>query len=207
MKKTILIMGPGGQARVVLDGLFAAGKTVGGLLDRTEKGVEVGGSVVLGGPDEWRLHAGDDCEFVVGMANSDMRQSICEEIIAAGASLGSVIHPSAIISPRAKLGQGVIVLAGTVVGPDAVLGDFTLINANCSIDHDCVLETGVQFGPGVTLAGGITCGEHAFLGVGATVLPGIQIGARAVVGAGAVVTKPVAEGTTVVGNPARPLTK
>ena len=45
----------------------------------------------------------------------------------------------------------------------------------------------------------------ASIGSGATIMCGVTIGERAVVGAGAVVTRDVADGTTVVGNPAREL--
>jgi acetyltransferase-like isoleucine patch superfamily enzyme len=45
----------------------------------------------------------------------------------------------------------------------------------------------------------------ATIGSGATILGGVRIGAGATVGAGAVVTKDVAPGSTVAGNPARPL--
>jgi acetyltransferase-like isoleucine patch superfamily enzyme len=53
-------------------------------------------------------------------------------------------------------------------------------------------------------------GDHTYIGSGAIIRHGqpgqpIRIGAGAVVGMGAVVTRDVAAGTTVVGNPARPL--
>jgi putative colanic acid biosynthesis acetyltransferase WcaF len=51
----------------------------------------------------------------------------------------------------------------------------------------------------------IVIGEHAFVGGRAFILPGITVGARAIVGACAVVTRDVPPGTTVAGNPARPL--
>lgn len=47
--------------------------------------------------------------------------------------------------------------------------------------------------------------RRASLGTGAIILPGVTIGAGATVGAGAVVTRDVADGSTVVGNPARPI--
>jgi acetyltransferase-like isoleucine patch superfamily enzyme len=49
--------------------------------------------------------------------------------------------------------------------------------------------------------------RRAAVGTGAVILPGVTIGAGAIVGAGAVVTKDVPDGTTVVGNPARPLVR
>lgn len=49
--------------------------------------------------------------------------------------------------------------------------------------------------------------RRAAIGTGAIILPGLTIGMEATVGAGAVVTEDVPDGATVVGNPARLLTK
>lgn len=198
-------MGPGGQGRVVLDALHALGCDVAGVLDDADAGSLVGGSPVLGRPESWREHLSADVRFAVAMASSIRRRAISEEVLAAGGTLLAAVHPAAYVSTRARLGRGVFVLAGSVVGPDATIGDFSIVNANCSIDHDCRLGVAVQFGPGVTLAGDVTCEDGCFLGVGVTVLPGVRIGRGAVVGGGAVVVKPVPDGVTVAGNPARPL--
>jgi serine acetyltransferase len=50
---------------------------------------------------------------------------------------------------------------------------------------------------------GTRIGEASYVGANATILPGCHVGRRAVVGAGAVVTRPVPDGATVVGVPAR----
>ena len=55
------------------------------------------------------------------------------------------------------------------------------------------------------LRNSIEIGDDVWIGARAVVLPGVVIGDGAVVGAGAVVTRSVPEGTTVAGNPARPL--
>ena len=47
--------------------------------------------------------------------------------------------------------------------------------------------------------------RRAAVGTGAVILPGVTIGVGAIVGAGAVVTRDVPDGSTVVGNPARPI--
>ncbi len=51
----------------------------------------------------------------------------------------------------------------------------------------------------------VVIGDDVWIGIGAIVLKGVRIGPGARVGAGAVVTADVAPGTTVIGNPARPL--
>jgi acetyltransferase-like isoleucine patch superfamily enzyme len=57
------------------------------------------------------------------------------------------------------------------------------------------------------MGGGVRVESGALVGIGAVVLPRIVIGAASVVGAGSVVTRDVAPGETVVGAPARPLTR
>jgi maltose O-acetyltransferase len=46
-----------------------------------------------------------------------------------------------------------------------------------------------------------------FIGLGALISNRVTVGAGAIVGAGAVVLRDVAAGETVVGNPAKPLTR
>lgn len=58
---------------------------------------------------------------------------------------------------------------------------------------------------GLEVARPVEIGERAWIGGGAIVLAGRSIGDEAIVGAGAVVTRDVAPGTTVAGNPARPV--
>jgi acetyltransferase-like isoleucine patch superfamily enzyme len=47
--------------------------------------------------------------------------------------------------------------------------------------------------------------DDAWIGIGAIILKGVRIGRRSRIGAGAVVTADVPAGTTVAGNPARPV--
>jgi acetyltransferase-like isoleucine patch superfamily enzyme len=57
------------------------------------------------------------------------------------------------------------------------------------------------------LAGCVTLGHGAFVGAGACILPDIEMGDWSTAGSGSVVTRNVAQGSTVVGSPARPFSK
>jgi len=100
------------------------------------------------------------------------------------------------IHPGAKIGSGVFIDhgMGVVIGETAEIGD------GCTIYH------GVTLG-GTSLYKGAkrhpTLGKNVVVGAGAKVLGGFTVGDGAKVGSNAVVTKPVPEGATAVGNPAR----
>jgi serine O-acetyltransferase len=103
---------------------------------------------------------------------------------------GIEIHPGAKLGQRVFFDHGM----GIVIGETAEIGD------GCTIYH------GVTLG-GTSLYKGAkrhpTLGKDVVVGAGAKVLGGFTVGDGAKVGSNAVVTKPVPEGATAVGNPAR----
>jgi len=208
MKSIVIInAGTGGQASVILDACLAAGLPVAGWLAGTETTRNPGANLALLGD----LSLLESSEFlarhhiIVGTGNGEFRRTLSQRALGHGGSLVTVRHPSSVVSSLATIGSGTFLAAQSVVGPHSRVGDFCIVNTGSTIDHDNVLADGVNVSPGVHFAGNVHCGEDAFIGTGASVVPGIRIGARAVIGAGAVVIRDVAEGATVVGNPARPL--
>jgi sugar O-acyltransferase (sialic acid O-acetyltransferase NeuD family) len=113
-----------------------------------------------------------------------------------------LIHPTAYVSPMAKIGEGVFIGANAVVAPNAEIGNFSLINRGATIGHDTVLEKSVVVGPSANTASHVRLSEGCVLGIACTVIEKIGIGAGAYVAAGAVVLSDVAPGHLVAGGPA-----
>lgn len=122
-----------------------------------------------------------------------------------GWPLATLIHPSAIVSPNASLGDGTVVMPRAVVNAGAVVGENCIINTAAVVEHDCRIGDHVHLSPGVLLGGEVTVEDYAHLGLGAVVLPRGLVGSHAVVGAGAVVLHGVPSGETVAGVPAAKL--
>ena len=125
----------------------------------------------------------------------------------------SNIHKEAII------GKGCILHSHIWIGRKVKIGDNCKIEAFAFIPDGVTIEDDVFIGPRATFLndkyppshgkawGKTLVKKGASIGGSAVILPGIVIGKKAMVGAGAVVTKNVEAGTTVVGNPARPILK
>lgn len=107
----------------------------------------------------------------------------------ASAKFGVDIHPAATIGAAVVLDHG----TGIVIGETAHVGD------------GCTLLQGVTLG-GTGKEGGDRhpkVGHNVFIGAGANILGNIRIGNNSKIGAGSVVLKPVPDGATAVGSPAR----
>lgn len=131
------------------------------------------------------------------------RHRFVEQAAQLGFRFATVVHPSARISTRSRVGEGTIVSAGVVVAAYTNIGCHVLLNRGVLIGHHTQIDDYVSIQPGANVAGACKIGERAYVAMGAVVIDHVEVGARSVVGAGAVVTKDVPASVQVVGVPAR----
>jgi len=135
--------------------------------------------------------------------NFRLRSATVEGLRLAIDRLETLVHPTAVVSPRCQLGHGVIVCPNVFLGPRSRIGDGVTILANAAINHDSEVGDWTLIATGANLAGGVRVEMGCYLGAGAVLREGIRIGSGALVGLGAVVTRDVPTQATVAGNPAR----
>lgn len=75
------------------------------------------------------------------------------------------------------------------------------------IAHNCRVRRGALITACAELSGGVDVGEFAWIGPNASIIQKAVLGSNSVIGIGSNITKPVSEGVTVAGNPARILRK
>lgn len=208
MTQAVVMVGAGGHAKVCIELLQAMGETVAYCIAGDDAPAACLGVPVLAGDDQLaRLRAeGYDRVFIAIGANR-IRARLGAAATELGYALVNAISPRATVSPSARLGRGVAVMAGAVINADAVIGDLAIINTGATVDHDSIIGASAHIAPQSALAGNVSVGDGSFLGVGSKVIPGMTIGAGATVGAGSVVIRDIASGVTVVGVPAKPITK
>jgi len=115
----------------------------------------------------------------------------------------TLIHPTAYVSPLAKLGDGVFVGANSVIGPGAQLADHVFVNRGVTVGHDTHIGAFSRIQPGSNLGGLSRIGHSVTVGIGATLIERLVVGDNAFIGAGAVATADVDANALVVGTSAR----
>ena len=105
------------------------------------------------------------------------------------------------------LGNGAFLNAGCTILDTApvTIGNQTLLGPNVQIYCAEHHKDAAKRAAGLEIARPVHIGDNVWIGGGAIILGGVSIGDGSIVGAGAVVTRDVAAGTTIAGNPARPI--
>ena len=209
----LLIVGAGGLAREVLSAVTAANSVsprwnVLGFCDDNPAmhGTELDGRPVLGPVD--LVHDHPDAAVVVCTAsarNQASRKRVVEWLGLPAERYATVVHPSAAIAHGTELGHGSTLLAFVTITAPQVVGAHVVAMPQTIFTHDDQVGDYVTFAGRVSLSGGVTVGETAYLGNGALVREGLTIGAGALLGMGAVVLDDVPPFEVWVGNPARRL--
>ena len=184
MKHWILI-GAGGHARAVVEGLQASGEVLAAYVDSA--------------PADWlpgiRRIASDaevdteSARIIVGLGGLRIHQlerrlAILDDYIRRGAEAPAVVHPRAIVSRTAELAAGVQVLAGAIIQPNTKIGRGVIVNTGAIVEHDSVVEEGTHVAPGAVVLGGCRVGRFAIVGTRAVVLPGKAVPDVTIVRAG-----------------------
>jgi len=207
LKQSIYIVGAGGLGREVramlgampeweVAGFYDDHKRVGSLID----GITCLGDLteLIGDPKTKNV--------VIAIGDPKVKNEVRKRLAeAVQLSFPTLIHPSVILqdTARIKLGAGCIITAGCILTTGISMEDHVLINLNVTVGHDTLIGLCSSVMPGVNLAGSVILGKSVLVGSGVNILNSVKVGDYSKIGAGAVVIQDVAEGTTVVGIPAR----
>ena len=200
------LFGASGHGKVIKDILNANGVKVEAFIDDNLKVNECAGRTVL---HEYTSLS----PVIVSIGVNRIRKIVVEKLIANAKAcnedieFATAIHPSAVVSPSAKIGEGTVVMAGAVINADAVIGKHCIINTGATVDHDCMIGDYCHIAPGVNISGATHIDEGTWVGVGSCVIQCLHIGSNCMIGAGSVVVKDIPDNVVAYGNPCKVVRK
>jgi sugar O-acyltransferase (sialic acid O-acetyltransferase NeuD family) len=209
-KKKICIVGAGGSARETLCALIDT-------LDKTQVVADVACFMVddeyyrepiVMGIEVIRFSQFDAAlyDVVVSVGDSTNRKKIVERL-PADTTYATIIHPSAIISDWAEIGEGSIITAGVIITCNIKIGKHTQLNLNTTIAHDCVIGDFFTTAAGVRISGTCTIGDCVYFGANAAAREKINIVDNVTIGMGGIVVKDIKEAGVYVGVPVQKIVK
>jgi sugar O-acyltransferase (sialic acid O-acetyltransferase NeuD family) len=205
MRERLAIFGSGGYAECVVEAVEAAGVfDIAGMVLTPSSAMPTSSRPIIAEQDFFADGA-RPMLGVVAVGDSFRRQQVVDMIARRlpAFRFATIVHPSAVISPSAKLGEGTVVLANAVVGSQVLIGRHSLLFSLTVVEHGSVVGEFVSTAPGVSVGGDVRIGDRTFIGIGASISHGTHIGRDVVIGAGAAVVASAGDNVVLAGVPAR----
>lgn len=187
----VVILGAGGHAHVISEIIKSEGNKVVAFLDDNLTQPDCCGPI-----SDYKKY--NDCEFIIGIGNNDIREKLSQLTI----KWHTAIHPSAVVSDTASIGEGTVIMPTAVINSRSVIGRHCIINTAAVVDHDNKIGDFSHISVGSKLGGTVAIGNKVFVGIGSVIKNNITICNNVLIGAGAVVVNDLQELGTYVGVPA-----
>ena len=198
MKKIILI-GAGGHAHACIDVIEQCKKySIAGLIVKKKLTSRVFDYPILGTNKKLKKISKKIKHAFISVGQiktSKIRINLYKEAIEAGFKLPIITSPFAYVSPRAKIGEGTIIMHGAVVNANAIIGKNCIINTSCIVEHDAIVADHCHVSTGTILNGKVSLGRGSFVGSGSVVKEEVKIGNNCVIGANIFLRQNLASGT------------
>lgn len=206
MKNEIYIIGAGTYGEAMCELADILGYVVKGFYDDDKQKINRGimGVEVIGKTSELDYKRIAGKQFIVAIGDNNIRLEVMNNINSLGGETPTLIHPTAIISPSAKIGKGVYIQANAYIWTKVEINDFCIISPNVVIAHHSTIGKACLLSTLSAVGASINVNDKVFLGMGSTIVTGVDtVGQNTIIGAGAVVLKDVDENSVYAGVPAK----
>ncbi|MFP7735340.1 acetyltransferase [Priestia aryabhattai] len=200
----VIVLGNGGHSKVIQEMISSLRnhEIIAILDDRYEEQKEKN-AIVYAPLSSLNALIDKDVKVVIAIGSNIVRKRLAETLKLRTDQYLSVIHPTAVISSTAIIGNGTVVMPNAVINADAEIGEHCIINTGAIVEHDNRIANYAHISPNATLTGNVSVGEGVHIGASATIIPGMKIGQWSVIGAGSTVIQHISSHCKAVGCPTR----
>jgi sugar O-acyltransferase (sialic acid O-acetyltransferase NeuD family) len=155
----------------------------------------------LGEIDNYEARQGE--QFILAIGDPEFRLKSVESLKKKGAAFQTFVHPSALVSKSAKLGEGVLIGPFCFVSVHCELGEFTFLNVYASIGHHSTIGKFTVMSPYASVTGNCEIGEFVQIATHGLVIPKTKVGNNARIAPGAAAYRTVPENALLTGVPGK----
>ena len=205
MKKEAIILGMGGQSKSIIDTLEANKFPIYGVIDIENKKLKnfFMGYNVIGNLNIIKKLSKNNYNFYIAIGDNKKRKIFFNKVRLHKLNFPTLIHPTTVVSKRAKIKKGSFLAAGCIINVDVVINEFSIINTGSVLDHEVHLGSFGQVCTGVKIGGRVKIGNECFIGIGSTIIDNVIISSNIIVGGGSTVIKSIKSKGVYVGSPVR----
>jgi len=198
-----VVFGAGGHAVSVAGVLQRNGYEIEAFIDEKKRKPTIFGIPVLETMNELKKRSTIFCVIAVG--NNFQREKLVDALISRFENLKfpKIVDKSAVICPKAEVGEGAVLMPGTVLGVQSSVGSFCIMNTSSSLDHESTMSDFSSLGPGANVAGKVAIGARTAIMMNSSVAQNVVVGEDCVVGANSFVATDVPRNSLSMGVPSK----
>ncbi len=148
-----------------------------------------------------KSHAPASYDMFVAVGYHDMnrlRETKCNEAIAKGYQLVSIISPLANVPKNTKYGYNCFIMSPAIIHPCVQLGNDVFVWSGAMIGHHSKVGDHIWFTSSANIGGNVNIENNCFFAMNATVGHSVKIGKECFLGANTLVTKALLDGQVVI---------
>lgn len=134
-----------------------------------------------------------------------LRTLKCQESIAKGYNLISIISPKANLPLNVVVGKNCFIMPPTLIHPNVIIGDNVFIWSGSMVGHHSTINDNCWLTSCCNISGNVVLGKNSFLAVNATVGHSVTIGEDCFLGANTLVTKSMEDKGVVIAESSKPI--
>ena len=199
----LIIIGAGGQSRVILDCAKILKYNIIGIVDinlKSKNKEKINGIKVY--PKNYIKSIKKNNAIFIAIGDNKLREKYYNKF-KKKYKLINLVHPKSSISEQIEIGKGNYIGPGVIINSNVKIMNNTIINTGALIEHECIIEDNSHIGPGVKLGGRCVISKNVFIGIGCIIIDKIKIGEDTIVGAASLVLKNLLKKKIYFGIPAK----
>ena len=139
-----------------------------GFVDDAARGTFAGAPILGTLDDLAEIASAQACvDVAVAIGGNDSRAAVAKRVRRAGVRPARLVHPTAVISPTARIGLGCLIDAGAYIGPHCTLAEGVSVWPHAVVSHHTCIGPYASLKPGAVIGGHSRVAAGYKVGLGA----------------------------------------